>query len=173
MLERENIPFRCIVSDADENAHGDVREVVRTLAGRKAHAVADGLRSCLVLGADTLVELDGEALGKPIDEADARDMLTRLSGNCHNVHTGVCLIDADTGKEEYGVCTSRVFFRILSQKDIDEYIDSGEYIGKAGSYAIQMSGGRFVERYEGDYDNIVGLPVAMVKEMLLRFDAAI
>jgi septum formation protein len=118
-----------------------------------------------VLGADTTVVLDGEVLGKPRDAQEAAAMLGRLSGRSHRVLTGVCLISPE-GRTETAVETTTVEFRALSRAEIDRYVASGEPMDKAGAYAIQGGAGAFVTRIEGDFDNVVGLPVALVAQLL-------
>ena len=113
-----------------------------------------------VLGADTTVVIDGEILAKPADAADARRMLSRLSGRRHEVLTGICL-----RRGAAAICdcvTTSVVFAALSDAEIEEYVASGEPMDKAGAYAIQGLASKFVERIEGDYFNVMGLPVALV-----------
>ena len=118
---------------------------------------------------DTLVSLDGRLLGKPADDADAFDMLTRLSGTSHEVVTGVALIDARTERETVWSETTQVYFRELHSTEITAYIASGEASDKAGAYGIQERGAAFVRRIEGCYFNVVGLPLASLVERLSNF----
>jgi len=137
---------------------------VARLANDKARHVAERHPEAVVIGADTIVALDGELLGKPADADDAGAMLGRLSGRAHEVLTGVAVArDGDV----YGIVeVSRVWFRTLGRPEIDAYVATGEPLDKAGSYAIQGLGGAFVERTEGAWDNIVGLPMAVVARLL-------
>jgi len=143
-----------------------VETVAVRLARRKARAVARDLTKGRVIGADTLVALGDEILGKPADRAEAAAILSRLSGTRHAVITGVCVVDAATGRERTAAETTWVTMRRLSPAEIAAYVAGGEAEGKAGAYAIQETGDRYVERVEGDFDNVVGLPVALVKRLL-------
>ena len=125
----------------------------------------------LIIGADTLVSLEGELLGKPTDDADASAMLSRLSGTCHEVVTGVALIDAATGQKHVWAETTQVYFRRLHAAEIAAYIESGEASDKAGAYGIQGRGAAFVRRIEGCYFNVVGLPLASLVEHLSDFQS--
>lgn len=137
---------------------------VGRLARTKAEHVAARRPGARVLGADTIVTIDGELLGKPADPADAVAMLERLSGRAHEVLTGVavCVDGATTGI----VDVSRVWFRTLGRAEIEAYVATGEPLDKAGAYAIQGEGGALVDRTEGAWDNIVGLPMAAVATLL-------
>ena len=129
-----------------------------------------GAPDAMVLGADTVVVIEGLVLGKPVDEADAAAMLHRLSGRSHEVLTGVALLSR--GRRRTEVVTTRVTFRTLTAVDVGWYVASGEPVGKAGAYAIQGRASRFVTRIEGSYSNVVGLPVATVDEMIRASGAA-
>ncbi len=148
-----------------------VSEVTQALALLKATSVTQYYDHGLIIGADTLVSLDGELLGKPIDDADALVMLSRLSGACHEVVTGVALIDAATGRECIWSETTQVYFRKLQHPEITTYIASGEPSDKAGAYGIQGRGAAFVRRIEGCYFNVVGLPLASLVEHLSDFQS--
>ena len=165
--------FRILVSEADETLPPDIppAEGVKILAERKAKAVESSLppeksetAPVFVIGADTLVELNGVPLGKPKDEADARAMLTALSGETHRVVTGVAV--AARGKLFSGVETTAVTFRPLSQEEIAEYVASGEPMDKAGSYGIQAGAVRFVQNVDGEVDNVIGLPRKLLANLL-------
>lgn len=154
ILEQLGVAFHAVAADVDELAEGDPRALVVENALRKARAVA-GDR---VLGADTAVVLGERVLGKPRDEAQARDFLAALSGATHQVWSGVALIDVH-GERSAAACTA-VRFRALGAAEIDRYVAGGEWRGRAGGYAIQGRGAALVEAIEGDYLNVVGLPVA-------------
>ena len=142
-------------------------ELVRRLAVQKADAVfAKARPGDIVIAADTVVALEGMALGKPRDRLDAFQTLGMLSGGRHQVHTGVAVYQDDQRLVEQE--TTTVFFRELDAEEIERYIDSGEPMDKAGSYGIQGLGALFVERIEGDYYNVVGLPVCRLGQMLRR-----
>jgi septum formation protein len=138
-------------------------EYVRRLARAKAQAVTAG-DSEIVLGADTVVLVRGQVLEKPRDAADAEAMLRALSGRDHQVLTGICLRTARRTVEDSAV--TRVHFRALDDREIAEYIASGEPMDKAGAYAIQGLASKFIDRIEGCYFNVVGLPVALVHKHL-------
>jgi septum formation protein len=127
----------------------------------------------LVVGADTLVFLDGEALGKPIDEQDAFRMLTALQGRMHQVYTGLAVVDTVSGSECVDFRMTHVHMKSLTAEQIGRYIATGEPMDKAGSYAVQGLGAVFVERIEGCYFNVVGLPVSLLAAMLDKFEAVV
>lgn len=162
LLRQVGIPFVVDPSTVDEAIAPDWApgEIAERLAEKKAqdvaarHADAD-----LVIGADTVVFLDEVPLGKPTDEADARRMLALLSGNTHEVRTGYALLAPKTRTRVTGSVTSRVRFRDLDPDEIKRYVASGEPMDKAGSYAIQGLAALFVAAIDGDYFNIVGLPL--------------
>lgn len=158
--------FDIITSEVDEDLPSEVHpsKGVEVLAVRKGRAVAEGHTDAVVISSDTLVEIDGIPLGKPVSREDAYRMLSMLSGNYHNVHTGVAV--HYRGALKSGVATSRVKFKSLSDVEIWEYIDTGEPMDKAGAYAIQGIGGRFIEGYDGDFDTIMGLSVSLTKRLI-------
>lgn len=159
--------FEIITSEVDETLDEGVKPLdgVKILAVRKGKAVADMLQGeCVVISSDTLVEIDDEPLGKPISREDAYRMLRRLSGNYHNVHTGIAVHYA--GRVISDVASARVKFKPLTDDEIYEYIDGGEPMDKAGAYAIQGEGGKFIEGYDGDFDTIMGLSVSMTKNLI-------
>ena len=159
--------FEIITKEVDESLPSDIHpcQGVEILAIRKGAAVADELPpDALVISSDTLVELGGVPLGKPQDEDDAIAMLTSLSGKAHNVHTGVAV--HYNGKSFSGVATTAVYFREMSREEIIEYVKSGDPMDKAGSYGIQSGGGKFVEKYVGDFDTVVGLSVSLTEKLI-------
>ena len=139
-------------------------EVVKALSAAKAAEVAARHPGDVVIGADTVVELDGAILGKPSSRADACRMLRALSGREHRVYTGVTVARDDEVLTE--VEMTRVFFRPLTEREIEAYADSGEPMDKAGAYGYQGLAGIFVERIEGDFFNVVGLPLCRLSRML-------
>lgn len=160
--------FAVIPADADETVLlGDAEEAVRELARRKASAVAAAHPNDLVIGADTLVALDGRMLGKPRDESDAKEMLEALSGKAHTVSTGVALLGPE--RSDLFACTAQVEFIPLEKRDIDAYVATGEPMDKAGSYGIQGYGAKFVAGVTGDYYTVVGLPVSELWRRLRLF----
>lgn len=140
-------------------------EYALRLAREKADAVAQKFPGHYVLGADTIVVVEEEVLEKPSDRADAARMLRRLSGRGHQVTTAVCLITPERHKDTRA-CTTRVFFRELKEEEIQQYIATQEPMDKAGAYAIQGGAARWTSRMEGEYSNVVGLPLSLVTEML-------
>jgi len=158
ILEQLGVEFRVEAPEVEELVDGDPRELVVENALRKARARARPGEQ--VLGADTAVVVEGRTLGKPRDEAEAEAFLRALSGSTHEVMTGVALLQA--GAERTGVAVTQVRFRALEPADIDWYAASGEWRDRAGGYAIQGRGAALVEGIEGDYWNVVGLPVAVL-----------
>ncbi|MBQ8506632.1 MAG: septum formation inhibitor Maf [Clostridia bacterium] len=168
LLTQMGYKFEIIVPDVDENVSGHARDVVGILSRRKAEAVAKREDCGIIIASDTLVSLNGEALGKPQDENDAHRMLRMLSGETHEVFTGVTIIDAASGRNETQVVRTGVIFRELSDAEIWAYISTGEPMDKAGAYAIQGRAHGFVEGFEGSYENVIGFPVDEIREMLKR-----
>ena len=165
LLSLLNIPFEVRVADIHEGLKGKESPVdfVERLSFEKASKVLSGQDEC-VIGADTVVVLGDIILGKPIDSADAEKMLSELSGKWHYVYTGVCLI-CGTRKENFSIKTE-VLFDSLTDKEIKEYIQSKEPMDKAGAYAIQGIGGKFIKELRGSYSNVVGLPLNELKNVL-------
>jgi septum formation protein len=171
LLQTLGLTFSVITSDVDETTSPELTpaEVVEQLALRKARAVAEKISAGVVLGADTIVVLDGQILGKPEDEADAFRMLSALQGREHTVYSGVALIDAASGRFEVAHNATQVRIRPMSEREIKAYIHTGEPMDKAGSYAIQGIGSIIVEGIAGDYFTVVGLPLNLTAKMLARF----
>ncbi len=182
LLEREGVSFVVQSADVDESLESDLlrqpEEAVKKLAERKAGAVVqqvlgdpDYVGAAAIIGADTVVVLGDKIYGKPADEEDAHRILRELSGRTHEVITGVSvwLVSAPPSKEvslgfRTFTETSRVTFKALSDEAIAEYVAGGEPMDKAGAYGIQGDGGALVDRIDGDFDNIVGLPVSRLLE---------
>jgi septum formation protein len=143
---------------------------VRRLARDKAHAVAR-TEDEVILAADTTVVCDGRILGKPIDDSDAIRMLRLLSGQVHEVITGICLLYGSSLVLDHAV--TRVWFHELREEEIHEYVQSGEPADKAGAYAIQGIASRYVERIDGSYSNVVGLPISLVWQALERIRSSL
>jgi septum formation protein len=166
-------PFEAIPADIDESRFEseDVLSYVMRLAQTKAETVAARGAPGLVLGADTVVVVDEEMLGQPRDDDDARRMLSLLSGKWHEVVTGIALVrQAETLQTSVGHQTTRVRFAELTSQEIQWYVSTGEPKGKAGAYAIQGQGALFIEEIQGDYYNVVGLPVRLVYELAKRME---
>ena len=164
-------PFETHPAGVDETrrAGEPAEDFVRRLAREKAESVAHTRLFGLVLGADTTVLVDGEILEKPRDAADARRMLRLLSGRWHEVLTGVALVRAETGRTTVGLERTRVRFAETSDEEIDWHVLTGDVLDKAGAYAIQGRAALFIEAIDGDYWNVVGLPVRLVYELARRF----
>ncbi len=164
-------PFEASAANIDEamRAGEQPTDYVLRLAREKAEAVAASRLFGLVLGADTIVVAEGEVLGKPRDEMDASRMLRLLSGRTHEVLTGVALVRAETRRAVVGHEKTRVRFAKLSEAEIAWYAASGEPADKAGAYAIQGRAALFIEAIEGNYWNVVGLPVRLVYELAREF----
>ena len=154
-----------VEEDNTLTAQRDEEAVVSANAALKAQAAAAAYDDAIVIGADTIVSLDGVIFGKPVDRADAKRMLEALSGNTHKVYTGICLIDTKTHKTVGGASVCEVTFPKLKEREIEEYLDSGEPFDKAGAYGIQGRGALLVDRIEGDYYTVVGLSVPLLRRL--------
>lgn len=173
ILRDAGIAFEIRATEIDEMpvAGETPQAMVARLAETKARAAAaqaggNDAHECIIVGADTTVELDGEILGKPRDAAHAREMIATLAGRTHHVLTGIFLLRLRDGATRAAVETSAVTFAALAEKEIDACVASGEPLGKAGAYAIQGIAGRYIPKIEGCYFNVVGLPLAKLYEML-------
>ena len=152
-----------LVSESDPEKH------VRILSTLKAKAVAKEIAEGIVVGADTIVVLDGQILGKPVDEKHAFEMLSLLSGKTHQVYTGFCLIQMPGGRVWSDTEKTHVHFRHLADQEIWTYIKTGQPMDKAGAYGIQDLSAVFVDRIEGCYFNVVGFPLAKFYQSLISF----
>ncbi len=164
MLTSTGIRFRIDPCDIDESLHPGESpgDYIMRLARAKVIDVAGRHGSGLIIGADTTVVADGEILGKPCDDAEARRMLRRLSGRWHAVMTGVAVYDVESRRESLGYAETMVRFADLSDEEICWYIATGEHRDKAGAYAIQGRASLFVEEISGNYHNVVGLPISLL-----------
>lgn len=172
LLQTMEVEFEVIAGDIDETTScTDPVQVVTALALEKAQAVAGSLsddgRRRIVLGADTIVVLGDNILGKPTSRENAFQMLSALSGRTHEVYTGVALIDSQAESESI-FCASKVVFRLLDEAEIRYYVSTDEPMDKAGSYALQGMASAFVEKVDGCYTNIIGLPVPDTISLLRR-----
>jgi len=161
-------PFEALPADIDESrrAGEDAVTYVERVARAKAEAAALLAPGATVLGADTVVVVENEILGKPVDDEDARRMLRLLRDRWHQVLTGVALVNPEAGSLKVAHEVTEVRFAEMSEDEISWYVASGEPMDKAGAYAIQGQGARFVKEIRGDYFNIVGLPVRLVYELV-------
>jgi septum formation protein len=166
ILQQLGIPFDVVAPAYEEldPPDADPVELVREHARGKALSVADGARDRPVLGVDTTVVLDGALYAKPADAAEAEAMLEQLAGRTHAVVSGLCLLTP--AWEELHDATTYVTFRALTPRDLARYLAGSEWEGRAGGYAIQGVGASLVERIEGDYLNVVGLPAALLVRLL-------
>lgn len=160
ILELDDLKFDVMPSDAQEiTTKTAPNEVVMELASLKAKDIyKKSEKQSMIVGADTVVAYQGQILGKPTDKADAKRMLTMLSGQTHEVYTGVCVIEDGKTKTFYE--ETKVTFYEISDEQIDHYIKTGEPMDKAGSYGIQGKAAVFIKGIEGDYYNVVGFPIA-------------
>jgi septum formation protein len=166
ILDRVGWPYEVIVAGIDESLmpDEDPATYVQRLARSKAEAVAQRLEEGLVLGADTTVVIANQILGQPVDDADAGRMLQLLNGKWHEVLTGVALVEV-RGESRIAYETTRVRFAEMNENEINWYIATGEPFGKAGAYGIQGKAALFIEEIQGDYFNIMGLPIRLVYEL--------
>jgi len=156
----------------DEGAYintGDLDGSLRRLAAAKARDASERRRDALVLGADTIVSADGEVLGKPTDKDDARRMLSLLSGRRHTVVTAAALLCGEAGFSESVAVRTDVFFRALEAEEIEHYLSFPEYEDKAGAYAVQGGAMTFIDKIEGCYYNVMGLPVTATLGLFKKF----
>jgi septum formation protein len=167
LLREIGIPFQVHAANINEDQIAGEAPIAYALrlAQEKAQAVAEQYPQSYVLGADTIVVIDGEVLGKPQDHADAARMLRLLSGRAHEVTTAVSLIAPST-LAETRASTTKVYFREIAEAKIQQYVAGGEPMDKAGAYAIQGGASRWTDRIEGEFSNVVGLPLSLVTEML-------
>jgi septum formation protein len=173
LLRQIGLDFSVVESNVSEEISGDPppREIVLDLSRRKAEEVASRYDDAIVIGADTIVVLDGAVLGKPVDAADAAKMLRLLSGRTHEVFTGFCIIEKPGGRTAGDVERTSVTFRKLAGPEIDAYVKSGSPMDKAGAYGIQDDmGAIFVERIEGCFYNVVGFPLTRFYMLFKEFN---
>jgi len=171
LLKQIGLEFEIMPSNFDESrvCTNNPIENAQQAAIEKARDVATKLSEGIVIGADTIVVFAGEVMGKPKNRFDARQMLKRLSGKTHQVITGVALVDACDKRERVWSEETSVWFRRLSDIEIEKYVESGQPMDKAGAYGIQEQAAAFVEKIEGCYFNVVGLPLASLVEKLKKF----
>ena len=187
LMAQAGFAFEVLVSEADETIETETPgEMVEVLSERKAAAVAEEIKrqgfaeeSVLLVGADTMVAIDGKKLGKPKDEKGAEEMLEELSGRTHQVYTGVTLIRLKKAENDSILQESRTFSEVtdvsfypLTKEEIRSYIATGEPMDKAGAYGIQGKAAVFVKEIKGDYNNVVGLPIARLYQELKNWSGA-
>lgn len=168
ILANTNVKFEVLTSDIDEKIFDfeEPAQLVLRLAFEKCMDIAINNPEKLVIGADTIVVLDNEILGKPKNEEEAFDMLSKLSNRAHQVITGISIVNLAMDKKIVDYVISDVKFKNLSDKDIKDYISTGECLDKAGAYGRQGYGALLVQEIKGDYFNIVGLPISRLSDIL-------
>jgi septum formation protein len=171
LLELIGLQFKIDPGDYKENMNLKLgpHELARALSLEKAKSVAEKYNNAIIIAADTFVIIRGQLLGKPHTEEEARKMLVLLDGATHSVITGFTILDTDTGRKISRSVETKVTFRKLTEKEIDAYIKTKEPLDKAGAYAIQGLGSILVKRIEGDYFNVIGLPLCPLVECLMEF----
>ena len=171
ILKKTGLRFRIDESRYEENIVPGLtpRELARFLSKEKAREVARRHRNAIVIAADTIVVSKGRLFGKPRDKAEAEEMLKSLSGKAHSVITGFTIIDTAVKRELSGSAETRVFFKRLGGDEIASYIRSGEPLDKAGAYGIQGLGAVLIKKIEGDFFNVMGLPLNALVESLKKF----
>ncbi len=170
LLRQVGLSFTAVEPGIDEDlaVTKEPGEMVVELAQEKALATSRRFNSGFVLAADTLVVLDGLYLGKPADEDDARRMLFMLSGREHEVYTGLALLNAATGNLKTDFARTRVWMKLLDREHVEFYLKTREPFDKAGAYGIQGRGALFIDKIEGCYFNVVGLPLSLLFELLIK-----
>ena len=165
LLDLMGLTYTVETPDVDESFSGRPSETVMEISRRKAAAVAARHSDSIIIAADTLVFADG-ALGKPHTPERAKEMLRSLAGNWHHVYTGITVINTRSGRILRNVDKTRVHLVSMTEQEIDAYVATGEPLDKAGSYGIQGRGGALVEKIDGDYYSVVGLPVSRLRVIL-------
>lgn len=176
ILKDAGIEFQTIEVDFDEDLSQPLspRELAISIAIGKARAAMDklGATPAVIIAADTFIVLDDKPIGKPRDEDNAKDILRSLSGRSHVVITGIAVLRTSDNKMISDAVESKVYFKHMTDDEIDEYVKTGEPMGKAGAYAVQGIGAKFIDHIEGDYLNVVGLPTAALTAMLNSMSGA-
>ena len=164
-----------IVSGVDEDAYeaATTRELVGLLAGAKARAVAAGLDDGLVIGCDSMLDLDGDAYGRPADAAEAIAQWRQMSGKTGTLFTGHCVIDAANGGSAWGVAATTVRFGTPTEDEIAAYVATGEPLKMAGAFTIEGLGGWFVDSIDGDHNNVIGISLPLLRRLLVNFGLTI
>lgn len=175
LLEKLDLKFSICPADVDETRlpEEDALSYPLRTAVKKAMAVAEGRENAIVIAADTVVALDDEILGKPKDEAEAKKMLRRLAGREHIVITGIGIVDTVSGRTLSATEQTIVYFHPLETEEIEAYVATKEPMDKAGAYGIQGKGSLLVRKIDGDYFNVMGLPISKLYRLLLNIDADI
>lgn len=175
ILEQLNLKFTIVPSKIDEDNFdsSDPVELVRKLAEEKARSVSQLVEDAIIIAADTVVVYNDQILGKPSGKLDAKKMLKKLSSDQHQVITGVAVLNSSSGESHVDYNITEVKMTALSEQEINSYVDTGEPLDKAGSYAIQGFGGLFVEEIKGSYYSVMGLPIHQLAKLLDKFNYGI
>lgn len=171
LLKQIGINFEIDPSNYQEerNLNLEPHELAKYLSLQKAKDVAARHKNSIIIAADTFVVFEGKVIGKPSSKEEAREMLSKMSGKLHSVVTGFTIIDTGTNKIVSKAVETKIYFKNLNEEEINSYVDSKEPMDKAGAYAIQGLGGILIDKIEGDYYNVVGLPLAVLVEELKNF----
>lgn len=171
LMKLLGLPFEIVASEFNESSinHKNPKQLVRILSLKKAESVAKKSKNALVIGSDTIVFHQGQILGKPKDRRHAKEMLKLLSGKEHVIITGYAIIDSLTGKNVSGVVSAKIKMKALEDAEIEAYIATKEPMDKAGAYAVQGVGGLFIEKINGNYFDVVGLPLLEIRKALQYF----
>lgn len=171
ILGKTGLKFMVDASDYEEDLslRMPARRLTRYLSCEKAKAVADRYTNAIIIAADTIIGFDNTVLGKPHNEKEAKRMLSILNGRTHDVITGFTIIDTEEGQIVSRSVVTKVYFNRMTEKEINAYVSTGEPLDKAGAYAIQGLGAAIVKKIEGDYNNVVGLPVDTLMKALRKF----
>ena len=175
LLKKIGLKFKVEPSNCEEKVSQELEphELVKSLSLEKARLVAQNHKNALVIAADTFIVFKDKILGKPSTKTEAREMLEILNGKHHLVITGFTIIDTDSGRAVSKAVETKVYLKKLNSTEIDAYVDSKEPLDKAGAYAIQGLGSVIVEKIEGDYFNVIGLPLSALAESLKEFDVRV
>jgi septum formation protein len=175
ILEMTGLKFTVDASDYEEDMDLELgpHQLARFLSSEKAKMIAVKYRNALVIAADTFIVFKGGLLGKPHTREEARRMLTLLNNRRHSVITGFTVIDTNTGKRLSRSVETRVYFKTMTEQEIETYINTGEPLDKAGAYAIQGLGAVIVKKIEGDYFNVMGLPLSSLTDVLKKFGVSV
>ena len=171
LLEQINLKFKVEPSDYDEHINTDLEphDMAQSLSLGKARTVARNHDNALIIAADTFIVFEGNLFGKPHTKAEAKGMLEMINGGVHSVITGFTIIDSENSKTLTTSVETKVYLKKLTKEEIDAYVESGEPLDKAGAYAIQGLGAVIVKNIDGDYSNVVGLPLSALAESLKEF----
>jgi len=175
LLEQIGLEFKVVPSNSTEaiNSCSDIHMLAKSISQKKALSMATKYKNAVIIAADTIGGFEGQILGKPGTADEAREMLSAMSGKSHSVITGFTVLDTDTYRAVSKSVETTVWFRKLAAKEIDAYVKSGEPLDKAGAYGIQGLGAVLVERIEGDYFNVMGLPLSALSESLKEFGISV